>query len=147
MKLSPHFSLAEATISETAQKLGLSNQPLPAHLANMRIAAAGMEQVRALFERAVQVTSWYRSPAVNHAVGGVPTSHHALGWAIDFRVADVDGLTVARQIRDSAIRFDQLIWYRPSDIVHLSFQPSLRRRVQTNPTTNAGAKLIVGLAP
>lgn len=147
MNLSPNFTLAEATVSETARARGLSNQPLPAHLANMRQTAAGMEQVRALFGRPITVTSWYRSPAVNRAVGGVPTSHHALGWAVDFRVSGLDGLPAARHIAASDIVFDQLIWYRPSGILHLSFHPQARRQVRTNPTTAAGAKLIAGLVP
>jgi zinc D-Ala-D-Ala carboxypeptidase len=147
VNLSPHFTLAEATASAKAREIGDANQPTATHLANLRAAAAQMERVRALFGRPVQVTSWYRNPRVNRAVGGVPTSHHALGWAIDFRISGVDGLDAARRIAASDLRFDQLIWYRPSGIVHLSFHPQLRRQVRTNPTTAAGASLITGLVP
>ena len=147
MNLSPNFTLAEATASAKAREIGDANQPTPLHLANLRAAAAQMERVRALFGRPVQVTSWYRNPRVNRAVGGVPTSHHALGWAIDFRISGVDGLDAARRIAASDLRFDQLIWYRPSGIVHLSFHPQLRGQVRTNPTTAAGACLIPGLVP
>ena len=45
----------------------------------------------------------------------------------------------------SDLQFDQLIWYRPTDVVHLSFHPQMRRQVRTNPTTQAAAKLMVGL--
>ncbi|OYZ15650.1 MAG: hypothetical protein B7Y35_06160 [Sphingomonadales bacterium 28-64-96] len=145
MNLSPHFTLAEATASAKAREIGDANQPTADHLVNLRAAAAGMERVRALFERPIIITSWYRNPRVNRAVGGVPTSHHALGWAIDFRVSNVEGLIAARQIRDSDIRFDQLIYYEPTGVLHLSFHPQMRRQVRTNPTTRASAPLKMGL--
>jgi zinc D-Ala-D-Ala carboxypeptidase len=52
-----------------------------------------MEAVRALFNRPIEITSAYRNPQVNAAVGGVPTSAHALGHAADFHV---DGMTDLR---------------------------------------------------
>jgi putative chitinase len=145
MRLSAHFTLAEAIASDAARRIGDANQPTAAHLVNLRTTAGHMEAVRGLFERPIQVTSWYRNPRVNAAVGGVPTSHHALGLAVDFRIPNVDGLTVAKLIRDSDIQFDQLIYYEPTRIVHLSFHPRMRRQIRTNPTTAAGAKLKIGL--
>lgn len=145
MRLTKHFMLSEATRSETALKKGLANQPLPEHMPNIQKTAEGMERVRALFERPIEVTSWYRSPIVNRAVGGVPTSHHALGWAVDFRVNNVDGLLAAHIIAESDINFDQLIYYSKTGVVHISFHPDMRREVRTNNTLNAGAKLVRGL--
>ena len=145
MKLSPNFSLTEAISSDTAKRIGNSNQPTEAHLNNLKITATYMEDVRALFGRPINPTSWYRNPVVNKAVGGVPTSHHALGWAVDFRVSGINGLEVARRIRDSNLKFDQLIYYELTGIVHLSFHPQMRRQIRTNPTNNAGARLKVGL--
>ena len=43
MQLSEHFSLEEATHSDTATRLGISNQPDAQQLENMKTAAAGME--------------------------------------------------------------------------------------------------------
>ncbi|WP_310474112.1 D-Ala-D-Ala carboxypeptidase family metallohydrolase [Sandarakinorhabdus sp.] len=145
MQLSRHFSLAEATASDTARAMGNPNQPTLPHLANLQSTAAQLELVRALFAAPIKVTSWYRNPAVNREVGGVVTSHHALGWAVDFRVQAVGGLAAARRIAASGIPFDQLIYYVPTDVVHLSFHPQRRGEVWTNPTTRAGAKLRKGL--
>lgn len=149
MRLSPNFTLAEAIASATAQRIGNDNQPTRAHLVNLRTTAAHMEAVRRILESPLVVTSWYRNPAVNAAVGGVKTSHHALGLAVDFRLSrdwSVDvGFNAAVKLERSDLEFDQLIWYRPTGIIHLSFHPAMRRRVQTNPTTNAGAKLLKGL--
>jgi zinc D-Ala-D-Ala carboxypeptidase len=145
VRLSNNFTLAEAIASDTAKRIGNSNQPTEAHLVNLKKTASHMEEVRALFGRSINPTSWYRNPVVNRAVGGVPTSHHALGWAVDFRVSGVSGLEAARRIRDSGIKFDQLIYYELTGIVHLSFHPQMRQQVRTNPTNNAGSRLKVGL--
>lgn len=148
MQLSENFSLAEATASAAARALGNDNQPTPAHLVNLRVTAGHMEVVRRILgNRAIDPTSWYRNPAVNAHVGGVSTSHHALGLAVDFRVRGLEGLAAARIIAASDVQFDQLIWYRPTGILHLSFHPQMRRQVRTNPTTKAGAKLLKGLVP
>jgi putative chitinase len=146
MKLTDHFSLAEATASDTARAMGNANQPTAAHLINLRTTAGHMEAARRILgHRAITVTSWYRNPAVNKAVGGVPTSHHALGLAVDFRVAGLTGLAAAQLLGASDLQFDQLIWYRPTDVLHLSFHPQLRRQVRTNPTARAAARLIPGV--
>lgn len=148
MQLSRHFSLAELTASETAAARGLNNQPASRqHMENLRALAAVLEQVRAIWARPVEVISAYRSPAVNRAVGGVATSDHALGLAADIRVQGIAGRAVAEAVAASAIRFDQLIWYRPSGSVHIGIGARMRRQVRTNPTTKAAAQLLVGIVP
>ena len=48
MHLSPHFTLEELTASETARREGLTNQPGPDALANLRRLSQTLEQVRSL---------------------------------------------------------------------------------------------------
>lgn len=86
MQLTPHFSLEEFTLSSAALALGIDNKPTPEHLENLRKLAHQMEDVRALFDKVIEITSAYRNPQVNAAVGGVPNSAHALGLAADFHV-------------------------------------------------------------
>ena len=88
--------------------------------------------MRALFNRRIEITSGYRNPEVNAAVGGVPNSAHALGHAADFHVADLSDLAVARTIRDSPLTFDQLI-LENNRCVHISFHPDMRRQVPRQP--------------
>jgi zinc D-Ala-D-Ala carboxypeptidase len=128
MKLSEHFSLAEFIVSSTAEKLGNDNMPTPAHLENLKRAAAGMEKVRSILgDCAIVITSGYRNPIVNKAVGGVANSAHALGHAADFRAAGFSALGAASKIRDAQARgeieFDQLILETSRKIVHISFDP------------------------
>lgn len=143
MLLSPNFSLEEFTLSATATGLGIDNAPTPEHLENLRALAARMEEVRALFGKAIIITSGYRNPALNAAVGGVPTSDHALGFAADFHVHGLHDLEASKVIRDSRLAFDQLI-YEKNRCVHLSFHPRMRRQVLRQPG-GPGSKVHVGL--
>lgn len=144
--LSQHFSWAEATASATADRLGIINTPDAAARAAIQDAAALMEAVRSLFGRPVQVTSWYRSPDVNSAVGGSATSDHITGYAVDFRIPGLPAIDVASAIIASPLLFDQLIWYPPGhpngqtgDRLHISAAPRNRREVLTRNRGNAPA--------
>ena len=132
MNLSENFSLEEFTRSSTALALKLDNTPTAEHLANLKNLAAHMEKVRALFNLPIEITSGYRSPAVNNAVGGVPDSAHALGHAADFHVHGVTDLEAAKKIRDSNLDFDQLI-FEKNRCVHFSVDPRMRRQVKRQP--------------
>lgn len=83
MKLSPHFSLSELTTSSTAVRLGLDNTPAPELMPRMVRTAEMLERIRTTLGAPITVTSGYRSPAVNRAVGGVTSSDHAQGHAAD----------------------------------------------------------------
>ena len=107
--------------------------------------AARMEDVRALFGKRIEITSGYRDPQVNAAVGGVKKSAHALGHAADFHVADMHDLAAAKRIRDSKLKFDQLI-YEKNRCVHISFDPQMRRQVMRQPG-GPGSKCFPGLEP
>lgn len=135
--MTPHFTLAEFTASAKASELGIANTVMDHHLPHLMAVALGMEQVRALFGgRPIIVTSGYRNPVVNQAVGGVPNSAHALGWACDFHVKDLPDLNAARGIRDSRLTFDHLILEGTPEAprcVHIAFGPQLRRQVLHQP--------------
>lgn len=128
MKLSEHFSLAEFTASQSAARRGLSNQPDAKTLANLKIAASKMEGVRrALGDRVITVSSAYRSPAVNAAVGGAKNSAHVQGWAVDFNCHGFGSpLEVAKAIQNSGIAYDQII-HEFGSWVHISFDPRGRQ--------------------
>jgi len=107
-QLTEHFNLSEMTVSPTAKRLGLSNQPTAEHIENMRYCCEKiLEPVRAKFGP-VTINSSYRAPAVNKAVGGSKTSQHVNGQAIDFEVKGVDNKKVADWVADN-LEFDQVI--------------------------------------
>jgi zinc D-Ala-D-Ala carboxypeptidase len=145
MLLTPHFLLEEFTLSSTALALGIKNIPRPEHLENLKKLATRMEGVRALFNVVIEITSGYRNPEVNAAVGGVPNSAHALGLAADFHVHGFTDLNAAKRIRDSALQFDQLI-FEKDRCVHLSVDPRMRRQVLRQPG-GPGSPVHKGLEP
>lgn len=83
MRLTPHFWLHEFTESQTAGRLAIDNTPSPGELDNLRTLANYLEEVRALADSPIIVTSGFRCAALNEAVGGVPTSFHRKGLAAD----------------------------------------------------------------
>lgn len=125
MKLSPNFSLAEFIKSDTAKRLGNDNAPTPEHRHNLVFTAENMERVRALLlNNPILISSGYRNPVVNRAVGGVPNSQHALGQAVDFSCPKFgSNFDVAKKIAESDLPFDQIIYEVSSTgtWVHISF--------------------------
>jgi hypothetical protein len=107
------------------------NAPPPEVVGTLRTTAARMEQIRRLLgERVITVSSGYRCPALNRAVGGARTSAHLSGHAVDFNCHGFgDAPTVCRVIAASDVAFDQLI--EEGTWVHVSFDPRLRRQVLT----------------
>lgn len=130
MILSEHFSLEEATHSDTAIRLGINNQPDASQLENMKKAAIGMEQVRALLGKSISVNSWIRLPEVNVAVGGSKVSSHMDGWAIDFVSPFGTPYAVCKAIEASGIKFDQMI-HEYGKWTHISFAPEMRQQKLT----------------
>ena len=84
MKLTPHFTLDEITASAKARQLKLDNTPAPELLPRLVLLAELLERIRNTLAVPVIVTSGYRSPPVNRAVGGVTSSDHTQGHAADF---------------------------------------------------------------
>ncbi len=84
-KLTEHFTLDEFTASQTAARMGIPNVPAGDELANVQRTAEVMERVRTLLgNRPILISSGYRCPEVNRAVGGSSTSAHMSGLAVDF---------------------------------------------------------------
>lgn len=126
MNLSENFTLAEATYSETAIRLDINNQPSEQQLENMKIAAQGMEQVRAL-TGPLRVNSWLRLPEVNIAVGGSAKSSHMDGWAIDCSSSKLTPYEICKLVEASGIKFDQMI-HEFGRWMHISFAPEMRQQ-------------------
>lgn len=122
MKLSEYFAYSELTVSETAARRGIANKPSPRELENLKATALRMDEIRRRLGKPVLVTSGYRSPAVNAAVGGSKTSAHCRGLAVDFTCPGYGSpLEVARAIAAmDGIEFDQLI-HEFGSWVHIGF--------------------------
>lgn len=129
MQLSDHFSLEEATFSETAVRLGINNQPSTVQLENMKHAAQGLEQVRTE-TGPLRVNSWLRLPDVNVAVGGSKVSSHMDGWAIDVSSSKHTPYELCKAVKEAGIKFDQMI-HEYGRWMHISFAPEMRQQELT----------------
>ena len=127
-QLSAHFSLDEATLSQTAARLGLENDPPLSVVQNMKQAALGLELVRLeLGGLPININSWYRAPAVNEAVGSKPTSAHVSGFAIDFTCPKFGNpRKIVEAIKASSVPYQQLLLEFDS-WVHIAFNGQARQ--------------------
>jgi zinc D-Ala-D-Ala carboxypeptidase len=128
-RITPDFTFGEFLHSGTAVRHGLDNTPSATHLANiLGVLAPGMQRIRDELGAPVQITSGYRAPAVNRAVGGSASSQHQLGLAADF-VAPRFGSprAIARHLAEhmEPLRIDQLIF--EGTWVHVAFDPAKPR--------------------
>jgi hypothetical protein len=111
MQLTDHFTLDELTASDVARTRHIDNTPSAATVENLRRLAQTLEQARVLLGgKPMQITSGYRCPALNRAVGGVASSAHLAGLAADFVCPKFGApLDVVRKLAASNLAFDQLI--------------------------------------
>ena len=108
--LAPHFTMVEVVRSSTAKAKGIDNTG-PIHLnRNIGRIAEFMECVRwYLGDVPIIVSSWYRCPTLNEAIGGSKTSAHMKGLAMDFNHSVLSLEEVFIEVKGSKLPYDQLI--------------------------------------
>jgi hypothetical protein len=90
MRLTPHFTLAELTRSQTAARRGIDNDPPATLYPALRATAEMLERIRAFLSQAaghdvpLHISSGYRSPALERLVSGREFGDHLLGCAADW---------------------------------------------------------------
>ena len=124
MKLSNSFNLIEFTSSETASRRGIDNTPSIAVIENLRLLCENVLQpLRDKYGKSINITSGYRSPKLNRAIGGSFTSQHCFGQAADIQVDKKDYLRVWEILK--TLPFDQIIFEfgteSAPDWIHVSF--------------------------
>ena len=133
-KISAHISYDEATVSPTALRLGIKNEPNEAELSAMRLVAElCFEKARSVFGP-IKINSFFRSKELNKAIGGSNTSHHCLGCAIDMTLGSRSKNKELFTWCKDNLEFTQLIHeYGDNtgpDWVHISYVPSdLKKQV------------------
>ena len=130
--LSRNFTVAEMIQSQTAARLGLDNTPSPEVLERLkRLVLDILEPARDALGP-LRVSSGYRSPAVNAAVGGSSASDHMTGDAADIIPIIVPVVSLARWITQNR-PWDQLIFeygtLESPAWLHISNGPRMRRQV------------------
>ena len=129
MNLSKNFTLDELCKSEIAIRRSIDNIPTETVISNLQALVLNVLQPIRNSLGPITINSGYRSPAVNVAVGGSPTSDHCLGMAADIEISGYDNKTLAKFIEQN-FKFTQLIleFYEDeqpaSGWVHVSFDPN-----------------------
>ena len=136
--LSEHFTLAELTKTNT----GIANVPSEAQVENLKRVCRWLERLRKRWndkygdgDDPIIINSGFRSEAVNKAVGGVPTSNHLTGCAVDIRCIGMEqALRYAAILLDisdmSREDFDELLIEQKRSVVwiHFAVRPTGNRR-------------------
>ena len=138
MKLSEHMTLAELCKTNT----GIENVPNEAQVENLKRVCRWLERLRKRWndkygdgDDPIIINSGFRSAAVNKAVGGVPTSNHLTGCAVDIRCIGMkQALRYASILLDisdmSREDFDELLIEQKRSVIwiHFAVRPSENRR-------------------
>lgn len=113
VELSPHFSMSEMVVSQTAIRRGIPNAPSAEQTEHLqRLSNELLEPIRAEFG-ALRISSGVRLPALNEAIqGSSRTSAHQVGWAADFIPAApaVKLKAIVDWVSASALPYDQIIY-------------------------------------
>ena len=106
MKKIKYFKLSEFINSATANRLGIDNIPSFEVVDNLNRLADYLDGIRAKFGKPILISSGYRCPMLNKAVGGVVNSQHLKGLAADLVCSDIEKLlSIIRETKG----FDQVI--------------------------------------
>ena len=131
MQLSKNFSLAELTKSQTAERMGLDNNPSEDETENLRLLCERVLQpVRDHFNKVVTISSGYRNEILSAKIGSSRTSQHCAGEAADFEIFCTPNNEVSDWIKEN-LMFDQLIleFWTPgqanSGWVHVSYKKEI----------------------
>ena len=144
INLSEHMTLAELTKTRT----GIKNVPNEAQVENLKRVCRWLEELRLRYnlnkkekiknkdeEEPIIINSGFRSPEVNKAVGGSPTSNHLTGCAVDIRVCGIEQLlryaVILLDICDESHEdFDELLIEKKGPVMwlHFAVRPTGNRR-------------------
>ena len=137
-RLSQHFTLRE--LCKTSVRM--ENVPNEAQVENLKRLCRWLERLRKRWndkygdgDDPIIINSGFRSPEVNKAVGGVPSSNHLTGCAVDIRCIGMEqALRYAAILLDisdmSREDFDELLIEQKRSVIwiHFAVRPSENRR-------------------
>ena len=131
MRLSKNFTLSEVTRSNTAKRLSIDNTPKNAHLKSMQRLITNLIQPMRDEIGPIRITSGYRSPELNRAIGGSKKSQHSKAEAVDIQFwskGQMDNKVIYDWVIKSNIEFDQMINEFDFAWIHISLIEKKNRK-------------------
>lgn len=132
-----YFSIKELCSSNTARIRGIKNDPTPEVERNLTLLVDRiLDPLREAWGKPITVTSGYRCPELNKAVGGAATSQHMQGCAADLDVGtQADNMKLFKLIQEMNLPFDQLLFEKGNkaigpDWVHVSYSSRNRHEIR-----------------
>ena len=132
MKISKNFRMKEFTRSKKADELVIDNSKVPEFVKNniKELVYQVLQPLRDMIEKPIIINSGYRCLKLNSAVGGVPTSQHVYGQAVDMKVDGMSSYEIAQAVLELHLPYDQMILY--DDFIHISIGTRDRRQLLYN---------------
>ena len=131
MRLSKNFVLSEIIRSSTAKRLNINNEPSKRHLQNLSLLITNLIQPMRDAIGPIRISSGYRNPALNRAIGGSHKSQHCKGEALDIQFWK-EGKMCNKEIYDyilnSNMEFDQMINEFDFSWIHISLKKKGNRK-------------------
>ena len=131
MKLSKNFVLSELTKSNTAKRLGIKNEPTKEHMDNLQVLVRDLVQPIRDGIGPIRISSGYRNPSLNRAIGGSRKSQHCKGEALDIQfweMGEMNNKAIYDWVLESGIEFDQMINEFDFAWIHISLKGKDNRR-------------------
>lgn len=99
--MSEHFTFDELTSTSHNELLEANRESAKAFMKQLKYVAAALEEIRAVLGVPMKITSGFRNPALNKAVGGSPTSGHTKGLCADFKPIGMEIKEAFRLIKEN----------------------------------------------
>ena len=122
-----YFTIKELCASSVADKYHIMNHPGLEELDALHwLVSEILDPARERLGEPIYINSGFRSKELNKKVGGVSTSQHCKGEAVDCWCKHMDKLLDILKTLD----FDQLIIYKTKGFYHVSYTMRRRNRNQ-----------------
>lgn len=113
--LSKNFSYEEMIASATAKAKKIDNSASPEIRKKLeKLCKEVLQPIRDKYGHAITITSGYRCPKLNAAVGGAKNSQHLFGEAADIKCTATSKAKlfnlIKTMIKNGEIKVGQLIW-------------------------------------
>lgn len=132
MQITKNFKFSELKITGIKSINGkkVNNNPDENQIINLcKLTFYLLQPIRDLINAPLVIQSAFRSPAINQAVGGAPSSQHILGQAADIHCNTISKLELFRLIGNQ-FDYDQLIYEIDANCLHVSYVDHKTNRKQ-----------------